>query len=315
MWVAGITQGSMWLSLTEDGLLRYPNFVETVITIVPFYWVRAFGGALYVGGVFLCAYNLFQTARHAEAPVDEKIEFEIEEEIKPTTKHEWLENKGLVFGSLTFVVILIGGAAEFIPAFVIESNVPAISVVTPYTPAELHGRDIYLREGCYNCHSQMIRTLPEEAMRYGHRSLAGEYVYDRPFQWGSKRTGPDLHRLGKKYPDLWHYKHMIDPRSTSPGSIMPAYSWLEKDEVNLSTLGSKISVLTMMKTPYSKEVIANPEKYYDLQTKEIAENLAKDGVTISPRSELIALIAYMQKLGTDIKKLSSEELDAFKNKN
>lgn len=186
MWVAGLTQGAMWLDLNEEGLLRYPNFLETVLAIVPFYWIRAIGGAIYIAGVVLMAYNLIKTAKGAEAPIDEEVELEPEHHIEPKTRHEWLENKGLIFGCLTFAAILVGGIVEFVPAFIIESNVPTITAVKPYSPAELAGRDVYIKEGCYNCHSQMVRTLPEESLRYGSRSFAGEFVYDRPFQWGSK---------------------------------------------------------------------------------------------------------------------------------
>ena len=147
----------------------------------------------------------------------------------------------VTFTALAFVAVLIGGLIEIIPMFVIKENVPTIASVKPYTPLEVMGRDIYIREGCVGCHSQMIRPFRSETERYGEYSKAGEFVYDHPFLWGSKRTGPDLHRVGGKYPDAWHYNHMDDPRSTSPGSIMPRYSWLLTPEDRYQRRGRRAS--------------------------------------------------------------------------
>jgi cytochrome c oxidase cbb3-type subunit I/II len=206
----------------------------------------------------------------------------------------------MLVGSL--VVIMIGGLVEIIPTFLVSSNVPMISTVTPYTPLELHGRDIYIKEGCYVCHSQMIRPFRSETERYGEYSKAGEFIYDRPFQWGSKRTGPDLHRVGGKYPHSWHYNHMIDPTSMSPGSIMPSYAWLAEKDVDQSSTPAKIRVLQMLNTPYpvGYDKIANKDLM--IQAEQITADLKTQGVEIEPQKELIALIAYLQRLGTDIKK-------------
>ena len=197
------------------------------------------------------------------------------------------------------VAVAIGGIVEFVPVFLIESKAPTITAVKPYTPLELTGRDIYLREGCYNCHSQSVRVFQKEEMRYGLHSKDYEYIYDFPFQWGSKRTGPDLHRVGGKYPDLWHYRHMLDPRSTSPGSIMPAYPWLIEDDVDLSLLNAKLEAMVKLGVPYDKDVLQRAEYYYVTQAKAIVERLAKDGVDVTADKEIIAMIAYLQKLGTD----------------
>jgi cytochrome c oxidase cbb3-type subunit I/II len=185
----------------------------------------------------------------------------------------------------------------------IDENVPKIASVKPYTPLELEGRDIYIREGCYTCHSQMVRPFRSETERYGEYSKSGEFIYDRPFQWGSKRTGPDLHRVGGKYPDSWHYNHMMDPTSMSPGSIMPTYPRLFKKDLDTGYTAAKIKTLQSLNTPY-------PEGYADIavedlkiQAKKVVENLAKDKITQEnlENKEIVALIAYLQRLGTDIK--------------
>lgn len=202
---------------------------------------------------------------------------------------------------VSLVVVAIGGIIEFVPTFLVKSNIPTIASVQPYTPLELHGRDIYIREGCYTCHSQMIRPFRSETARYGEYSKAGEFVYDHPFQWGSKRTGPDLARVGGKYPDSWHYNHMLDPTSMSPGSIMPSYPWLLDDQIDVSSTVSKIKAMKRLGVPY-------PENYENIaaadmekQAKSISENLKKDGIQTLADREIVALIAYLQRMGTDIK--------------
>ena len=188
-----------------------------------------------------------------------------------------------------------------IPTFLIKSNIPTISSVKPYSPLELQGRDISVSEGCYNCHSQMIRPFRSETERYGEYSKAGEFVYDHPFQWGSKRTGPDLHRIGRKYPDAWHYNHMIEPRSMSPGSLMPPYPWLITDQLDNSSLASKIRVMQTLGVPYPEgydEVAIND---LSAQAEEIAKRLKDARINVEQDRKIIALIAYLQRLGTDIK--------------
>ena len=219
--------------------------------------------------------------------------------------HKTLERKPVLFTVLTLVAILIGGVIEFVPTFLIKSNVPTIAAVKPYTPLELHGRDIYIREGCNTCHTQMIRPFRSEVLRYDPNDMeyskAGEFVYDHPFLWGSKRTGPDLHRVGKKYGDSWHYNHMYDPQSMSPGSIMPKYPWLFTQQVNMDQTKSMISALRTIGVPYDEgyEFIANEDLLK--QAGSIVDNLSKEGIETQKEAEIVALIAYLQRLGTDIK--------------
>jgi cytochrome c oxidase cbb3-type subunit I/II len=202
----------------------------------------------------------------------------------------------VVFTVLTAVAILVGGLVELIPTFLVRSNVPTIASVHPYTPLELTGRDLYIREGCVGCHSQMVRPFRSETERYGEYSKAGEFVYDHPFLWGSKRTGPDLHREGRKYPDAWHLTHLVDPQSTSPGSIMPRYPWLAANEVDLSTLARKITTLRRLGVPYPEGYEAKARQEAEAQAQQIAE-----GIGVLPDREVVAMIAYLQRLGTDIK--------------
>jgi cytochrome c oxidase cbb3-type subunit I/II len=206
---------------------------------------------------------------------------------------------------LTLITILIGGIIEMVPTFLIKSNIPTISSVKPYTPLELQGRDIYLREGCYTCHSQMIRPFRSETSRYGEYSKAGEFVYDHPFQWGSKRSGPDLAREGVgnlKKSDTWHYNHFDDPQAVSTGSIMPSYSFMLDRELDTTTTAAKIRAMQTLGVPYPKGYDAEANRDLDAQAKEITANLAKDGVKTSSNKEVIAVIAYMQRLGKDISK-------------
>ena len=306
MYWAGWMEGSMWKQFTEEGMLQYPNFVETSTYVKPFYLMRSIGGAFYLIGAIIMAYNLAKTIgqgsfigdEHAEAaPLDKVVKVP-----KGEFWHRVLERKPIQMGLIALVVVMIGGAVELIPTFLIKSNVPTIASVQPYTPLELQGRDIYLREGCYTCHSQMVRPFRNETVRYnGEYSKAGEFVYDHPFQWGSKRTGPDLHRVGGKYPDSWHYYHMLEPTSMTPGSIMPTYPWLLDDDLDTSSTATKIRVMQKLGVPYEEgfDQIANEDLM--LQAEAIAEGLKADGVQTPPQKEIIALIAYLQRLGTDIK--------------
>jgi cytochrome c oxidase cbb3-type subunit I/II len=207
----------------------------------------------------------------------------------------------LVLLVLSLIVILIGGIAEMVPTFLVKTNIPTISTVKPYTPLELEGRDIYIREGCYNCHSQMVRPFRSETERYGEYSKAGEFIYDHPFQWGSKRTGPDLHRIGGKYPDSWHFNHMEDPTTMSPGSLMPAYPWLITDKLDTDDLPAKIRVMQKLGVPYEQGYDMKAMEDLAAQARMITANLSKDGIDVQSDREIIALIAYLQRLGTDIK--------------
>jgi cytochrome c oxidase cbb3-type subunit I/II len=215
-------------------------------------------------------------------------------------KHKWLERRPVQFALLATVVVLIGGIVELVPTFLIKSNIPTIASVKPYTPLELQGRDIYVREGCYTCHSQMVRPFRSETERYGEYSKAGEFVYDHPFQWGSKRTGPDLHRVGKKYPNLWHFMHMEDPRSVSPGSIMPAYPWLYTQNTDESIVDAKIRAMQRLGVPYPKDYDKQAVADMRAQAGGIAGDLQKQNAPAESDKEIIAVIAYLQRLGTDI---------------
>lgn len=304
MYWAGITQSLMWKQFTPEGLLQYPNFLETVLKIIPLYMIRAFGGVLYFAGVIVMTYNLYKTAKQGKLVPNEETEAppmmrNAPEKIK--TKHRLIESRPGQFALIAAVLVIIGGAVEIIPTLLIKSNIPTISSVKPYTPLELQGRDIYIREGCNNCHSQMIRPFRSETERYGEYSKAGEFVYDHPFLWGSKRTGPDLQREGKKYPNLWHFYHMENPRNISPGSIMPAYDWLITQTLDVSTTEGKINAMRKLGVPYPEgyEKISNEELMK--QADEISKDLAKNDIRVDNNKEIIALISYLQRLGTDIK--------------
>ncbi|MBF0352962.1 MAG: cytochrome-c oxidase, cbb3-type subunit I [SAR324 cluster bacterium] len=304
MWVAGITQGLMWREFDADGYLVYGNFVETVIKIVPMYYVRLIGGLLYFGGMLIMVYNVVKTIAGVKVPDDELAQAPARE-TKPLTGlslQRVLEERPLQFGVLVLVAAAIGGLVEIVPTFIVKSNIPTIASVKPYTALELEGRDIYIREGCYNCHSQMVRPFRAETERYGEYSKAGEFVYDHPFQWGSKRTGPDLHRVGGKYPDIWHYRHMQDPLNTSAGSLMPKYDWLLSNKLDTSDTQGKLKAMKVIGVPYSSDEINNAVKDLKAQASEIAANLEQQGIKGSADKEIIALIAYLQRVGTDIKK-------------
>lgn len=303
MYWAGITQSLMWKQFTPFGILQYPNFLETVIQIIPMYMIRALGGAMYLTGVIVMVVNLIKTAKQGSLEANEAAEAPpLEKDYTDnSSKHRWLETRPGKFALLATVAILIGGAIEMIPTFMIKVNIPTIPSVKPYTPLELQGRDLYVKEGCYTCHSQMIRPFRSETERYGEYSKAGEYVYDHPFQWGSKRIGPDLMRIGKKYPNLWHYNHMENPRNVSPGSIMPKYDWLLKQVLDNSTLESKINAMRTMGVPYAPGYEKQALQDLTKQAEEIAQDLQKNGAPAQSDKEIIALIAYLQRMGTDIK--------------
>jgi cytochrome c oxidase cbb3-type subunit I/II len=309
MYWAGFSQSLMWKKFTDSGQLQY-QFLETVTHLFPMYVLRGIGGTLYFSGIFLAIVNLNKTMKQGKFIANEYAEgYALKLQPMPIQKMHWhsiIERKPMRMLLFSLIVVSIGGAIELIPTFLIDSNVPTIASVKPYTPLELQGRDIYVREGCYNCHSQMVRPFRDEEARYGEYSKAGEFVYDHPFQWGSKRTGPDLHRLGGKYPDSWHYKHMLAPQEISNGSIMPEYPWLYDNDLDTSNTKKKIEVMQTLGVPYPKgyENIANAElrKQADL----ITANLKAEKINAVSSKEIIALIAYMQRLGTDIKKTAKK---------
>jgi len=306
MYWAGIQQSLMWKSFTEAGKLQY-TFLETVTYMRPFYAMRSLGGTLYLVGACFMVYNIFKTVKSGKLVANEEAEAAplVKEYVAHQGEH-WhraIERRPVQFMILSLVVILIGGVIELVPTFLIKENVPTISSVKPYTPLELEGRDIYVREGCYVCHSQMIRPFRSETERYGEYSKAGEFVYDHPFQWGSKRTGPDLAREGVgnlKKNDGWHFRHFREPSSMSEGSVMPAYPFLLENDLDISNTPAKINAMRTLGVPYEKGYENKAVEDLVTQSNKIAGNLLNDSIRISPKKEVIALIAYIQRLGVDI---------------
>lgn len=326
MYVAGFVQAQMWKQFNPDGSLVYGNFLETVKEIMPMYAMRAVGGTMFIIGMLVLVYNIIMTVKNGKPVEDELAEAPALAKITPNRMkgekfHGWLERKPIQLTVLATIAILIGGIIQIVPTLVVKSNIPTITSVKPYTPLELEGRDLYIREGCVGCHSQMIRPFRSEVSRYGEYSKSGEYVYDHPFLWGSKRTGPDLMRVGGKYNDNWHFNHLWDPQSTSAGSIMPGYKWLfDNKSMDYSKTEDKMRVMVKLGVPYTDEDIANAKKSISFQSTKIEENLKNDpdfvksyeesmknakarGEEFVPMKdrEITALIAYLQRLGTDIK--------------
>jgi cytochrome c oxidase cbb3-type subunit I/II len=328
IYAAGVTQGLMWRAFDATGRLAYPDFVETVTRILPMYWVRALGGSLYVAGIVLALVNIVMTWRARpteyarevqEAPALGSYEGPAPRMVVPrhptmaltgyklryfveAAWHRVWERRPLRLTLWTTAAVAVASLFEIIPTFLVRSNVPTIASVEPYTPLELVGRDIYVAEGCYNCHSQMVRPIRSETERYGEYSKPGEFVYDRPFQWGSRRIGPDLHRIGGKYPHLWHVRHMQDPTSTTPQSIMPKYAWLLGDDLDFGSVQPRVDAMAMLGVPYGAAV-HSAEPMAREQARGIASEIAAQGGPSGlERKKIVALVAYLQRLGTDIRK-------------
>ncbi len=304
LYTAALVQSSMWKTFTEEGNLKY-QFMESVTTIVPMYALRAVGGALYIISMLMMIYNLYKTVKKGHFTASEKAEAAPLPKVLPVVGkkhwHNWVERRPVQMVILSLIAVAIGGIIEMIPTFLVKSNIPTIASVKPYTALELHGRNIYIREGCYTCHSQMVRPFRDEVKRYGDYSKAGEFIYDHPFQWGSKRTGPDLARLAEKYPDSWHYNHMLDPESTSPGSIMPSYPWLFTDRIDKTKTYEMIKAMKRLGVPYEEGYENTANKDLELQANEIRDNLATSNIDVEAHDEIVALIAYLQRLGKDVK--------------
>ncbi len=330
IYAAGLTQGLMWRAFDEVGQLQYPNFVETVTQLIPFYWFRVLGGTLYLTGAALCAVNFFMTwkSRPAvyEVPVHQApaLSSSYSDPAKPESRlsgvidmghkadrfiqawwHRRWERKPFRFAVYTVLAISIASLFEIIPTFLIRSNIPSIASVKPYTPLELAGRDIYIAEGCYNCHSQMIRPLWAETQRYapsGAYSMPGEFVYDHPFQWGSRRIGPDLAREGGKQSHDWQVRHLENPRQLVDQSIMPPYAHLLKEEVDFKAAGQRVGVMAMLGVPYGEAVKpGRGEELARLQAERLAKELVdQGGYADMGDKKVIALLAYLQRLGKDI---------------
>jgi cytochrome c oxidase cbb3-type subunit I/II len=332
MYVAGFVQAFMWKQFNPDGTLVYGNFLETVSEIMPMYWMRAIGGSLYIVGAIMLLINVIQTVRSGSSVTDELAEAAPLARVtaKRTAKegyHTWLERRPVRLTIYATIAILIGGMVQIIPSLMVDDYVPRITSVKPYTPLELEGRDIYIRESCNACHSQMVRPFRSEVERYGEYSKSGEYVYDHPFLWGSKRTGPDLFRVGGKYSDNWHFNHFYDPQSTSSGSIMPSYKWLIKNELDKSMTEKKMEAMVTLGVPYTEEEIERAQQWMLEQGQKIEQNLFSDPDFVKAyeadkklaetsgeefvemrNREVVALIAYLQRLGTDIKVENKQEL-------
>jgi len=333
IYAAGVTQGLMWRAFDDTGRLAYPDFVETVVRILPMYWVRVFGGSLYVVGIILGGYNILMTWTRRpkkyeelvqEAPAltqytgtEPRLIIPAHSTIAPTgirlryfaaaAWHRAWERKPLKLTVWVTAAVVVASLFEIIPTFLIRSNVPSIASVKPYTPLELYGRDLYIEEGCYNCHSQMIRPIRSETERYGEYSKPGEFVYDHPFQWGSRRIGPDLARIGGKYPDLWHVRHMENPESTTPQSIMPRYAWLLTAEIEFDQIQTRVDVMTMLGVPYG-DAVKEAEQMARAQAQSMADAVVEQGGPAGLETkQIIALTAYLQRMGRDIQSAPSDE--------
>ncbi|MDF3078951.1 MAG: cytochrome oxidase Cbb3 [Sphingobacteriaceae bacterium] len=306
MYLSGFAQGLMLKEFTSEGLLKYPAFLQTTLEVLPMHMFRAVGGGMYLIGVIVMTYNLIKTVKKGVLLGDEPAEaLALAPVFVPgageKTAHRALERRPMQFLIVSLIAILIGGMVEMMPTFMISSNIPTIASVKPYSPLELQGRDIYIREGCVNCHSQMIRPFRSETERYGEYSKAGEFVYDHPFLWGSKRTGPDLQREGGKYSNAWHFNHLMDPTTMSPGSIMPTYPWLIEQQLDTVSTASKIKAMRRLGVPYAPgyEALANQD--LDNQAQNISADLEKDNIKVKSDREIVAVIAYLQRLGVDVK--------------
>ncbi len=339
IYVAGLTQGLMWRAFDAAGNLAYPDFVETVNAIIPMWWTRVGGGILYIAGILLMAYNYFMTWKSRPAKYIEPVITApalSQEYVDPPTPESRLKgrpvldfaNKVDVFEQAQWhrvwerlpikftvwvtIAVLAASAFELVPTFLIRSNVPTIEGVRPYTPLELAGRDIYVAEGCYNCHSQMIRPMFAETERYGEYSKPGEFIYDHPFQWGSRRIGPDLAREGGKQSHLWHFEHFREPASMTQGSVMPAYPHLMFRELNFNTIPARIRSAVTLGAEYDFDIADSGEVALE-QARQIVQELIDQGgppegkvtkangeIVDLERTHVIALIAYMQRVGTDL---------------
>ncbi len=343
LYVAGIMQGLMWGGMTPTGQLAYPDFVETTQAIIPMYYLRAIGGSLYILGSVIGCYNILMTWRSRpaayevpvyEAPALKDVQFNPEQApatnpVYPSTGFEvWTtmwwhrvwERMPIKFTVLTITAVAIASLMELIPTFVIRSNVPTIASVTPYTPLELAGRDLYVSEGCYNCHSQMIRPTVAETKRYGECSKPGESVYNHPFQWGSRRIGPDLAREGGKQSHQWHVLHFRKPSDLNQGSIMPAYPWLMRKELDFESVPLRVAAMQTLGVPYPEyEGLARDQSKADAEEQAakiaadfVEQNGGQPYVDLNGQQydladkQVIALVAYIQRVGTDLFKTLEE---------
>ena len=269
MVVAGITQGLMWKAIDSNGMLVYPEFIETVVRIIPLYWVRVLGGVLYIAGFCLMVYNIVKTIKSrktalTDTPIGNLVNDNIDD-----GQPRLLEGYARTFSILALLAVLVGTVIEIYPTLNVHQYVNPEITIHPFTALEQEGRDLYVREGCYLCHSQQIRPLVDEKLRYGDPSTIEESMYDHPYQWGSKRTGPDLSRVGKKYPDMWHYRHMLNPRDIQERSIMPSYSWLADKMIDYSQIKKKLNVLKNLGVPYTEQEVQNADIDAEVEAKKL----------------------------------------------
>ncbi len=331
IYAAGLMQGLMWRAMDEGGHLMYPDFIETTQSIVPLWWLRILGGLLYVIGVIFLVVNatitwlgrpktydvpVYSAPRLERVYVDNSLPevsalkdapvLEAAKKLDLFARMNWhrrWERLPVTFTVLTTLAVVVATLFEIIPTFLIRSNVPTIATVTPYTPLELAGRHLFVSEGCYNCHSQMIRPIVAETKRYGEYSKPGEFIYDRPFQWGSRRIGPDLAREGGRQSNLWHWTHFENPQKVAPGSVMPDYLHLLHDELKFDAIAPHVRAAAYLGAPYSKDDLSNTAAIAMLQAQSIASDIVAQGGPIQTYDkQAIALIAYLQRVGVDIYK-------------
>ncbi len=329
IYAAGLMQGLMWRAIdSETGQLMYPDFIETTQSIVPLWWLRVLGGVLFLVGMGMLALNAVMTwmsrpatyevpvhsaprlSKHFEDPTPKPVSelagapvLELGKKLDVWAQMGWhrqWERLPVKFTILATLAVVIATLFEVIPTFLIRSNIPTIATVKPYTPLELAGRHLYVSEGCYNCHSQQIRPMVAETKRYGEYSKPGEFIYDRPFQWGSRRIGPDLAREGGKQSSFWHWTHFENPELLSEGSVMPSYDHLLHQDIKFSAIGPLVSTAHKLGAPYEKE-LEEFEALARRQAEVIAADIVKQGGPAGVHEkQAIALIAYLQRLGTDI---------------
>ena len=315
---SAVTQWLMLKEYTPEGFLAYPIFLETLTQILPMYTLRIISGVMFLTGFLLMVYNMLKTMAVGSMEANEASEapaLVLQGARNPVkeTVHRWMERRAVRFSIWVFVALFIGGAVQIIPMIFIKSNVPTIEAVTPYTPLELEGRDIYIKEGCYTCHSQQIRPFRWETDRYGEYSKIGEFVYDHPYLWGSRRTGPDLARTGyvngPMYKNAaWHYNHFMDPQAMNEKSIMPRYDWFARRKVNLDMTPAKIRAMQTLGVPYPEGYDEDAVDDLMWQAEQIAADLKNSGIDIEPTSHMVAMIAYLHKLGGDIE---TQKIDSY----
>jgi cytochrome c oxidase cbb3-type subunit I/II len=328
IYAAGLMQGLMWRAIDDTGNLTY-DFIETIQSIVPLWWLRVLGGVLYVSGVVMLCYNALMTWRTRPStyevpiysaprlarvydppvvqPVNELADAPILEFGKKLnmwgkmTWHRRWERLPVKFTVLVTVAVVVATLFEVIPTFLIRSNIPTIATVKPYTPLELAGRQIYVSEGCYNCHSQQIRPMVAETKRYGEYSKPGEFIYDHPFQWGSRRIGPDLARAGGRYSSFWHWTHFEDPAVVSEGSVMPEYGHLLTADLKFSAIQPLVEASHFLGAEYGEEEMTDADGHARKQAERVAADIVKQGGPAGVQEkQAIALIAYLQRMGTDL---------------